>query len=413
MSFDVKPLGELCRLTMGRTPPRGNSKYWDPTRKTKNIWISIADMTKSSDGSLIDSKEYLSDEGSRTFPKVKLGTLLLSFKLSIGKLAIAGSDLQTNEAIVAMNDLNEDLILRDYLYYYLFGFDWSEALEGRFKVKGNTLNKKILEALPIKFPSLEKQRDIVKKLDSAFTEIDLLEVNLGLGDEKTNQLLQSLLSSAFSTSADENDLSSNSLDKTNATKLVPLGDVCTIINGGTPDTKNSKFWDGKHAWITPAEMGKLKSPYLAGSKRTLTDEGLSNSSAQLVPKYSVIMSSRAPIGHLVINEIPMASNQGCKGMIPNKNLNHKYLYYFLYASKQYLNEIGSGTTFAEISGSKLKTVLIPLQSLQKQKEVVEKLDRAFTEVELLKAQIKIEKDYIVALRQSLLSRAFAQEEAVA
>lgn len=298
-----------------------------------------------------------------------------------------------------------------FLFYYLQAPTFQNLFKSSITglIGGVSLEK--VRNLPIVLPSLQKQTEIVEKLDSAFEEIDLLEVNLGLGDEKTNQLMQSLLSSAFSTSADENDLSSNSLDKTNSTKLVPLGDVCTILNGGTPDTKNSKFWDGKHAWITPAEMGKLKSPYLAGSKRTLTDEGLSNSSAQLVPKYSVIMSSRAPIGHLVINEIPMASNQGCKGMIPNKNLNHKYLYYFLYANKQYLNEIGSGTTFAEISGSKLKTVLIPLPSLEKQSDVVNKLDNAFTEIESLKAQIRIEKDYAFALRQSLLSSAFTLEEA--
>jgi len=197
MNFSVKPLGELCKLTMGRTPPRGNSKYWDSSRKTKNIWISIADMTKSLDGTLIDSKVYLSDEGSKTFPKVKMGTLLLSFKLSIGKLAIAGTDLQTNEAIMAMNELNEDLILQDYLYYFLFGFDWSEALEGRSKVKGNTLNKKILEELPIKFPSLEKQREIVEKLDSAFAEIELLKAQIKIEQDYATALRQSLLSSAF------------------------------------------------------------------------------------------------------------------------------------------------------------------------------------------------------------------------
>jgi len=197
MNFSVKPLGELCKLTMGRTPPRGNSKYWDSSRKTKNIWISIADMTKSLDGTLIDSKEYLSDEGSKTFPKVKMGTLLLSFKLSIGKLAIAGTDLQTNEAIMAMNELNEDLILQDYLYYFLFGFDWSEALEGRSKVKGNTLNKKILEELPIKFPSLEKQREIVEKLDSAFSEIELLKARIKNEKDYVVALRQSLLNSAF------------------------------------------------------------------------------------------------------------------------------------------------------------------------------------------------------------------------
>ena len=190
-------------------------------------------------------------------------------------------------------------------------------------------------------------------------------------------------------------------------KLVPIGEVCTVINGGTPDTKISKFWGGKHAWITPAEMGNLNSPFLGASKRTLTDEGLSNSSAQLVPKHSVIMSSRAPIGHLVINEIPMASNQGCKGLIPNKNLYFKYLYYFLYANKQHLNELGSGTTFAEISGSKLKTVLIPLPSLDKQLEIVEKLDKAFAEIDLLERNFGLSDKKANELLQSLLSSEYS------
>jgi len=307
---------------------------------------------------------------------------------------------------------NEEELLPRYLFWFLESYVGqlrSESIGSTIKyIKMGNLSDAEIPLL-----SIEKQREIVEKLDSAFAEIDSLEGNLELGDEKANQLLQSLLSSSFSFTVDESELSKKSGEKTNALKLVPLGDVCTVINGGTPDTKNSKFWDGKHAWITPAEMGNLKSPYLVGSKRTLTDEGLSNSSAQLVPKHSVIMSSRAPIGHLVINEIPMASNQGCKGMIPNGNLNYKYLYYFLYANKQYLNELGSGTTFAEISGSKLKTVLIPLPSLLKQSEVVEKLDKAFSEIETLKARIKVEKDYVVALRQSLLSSSFTQEEAVA
>lgn len=197
MKMATKPLGELCKLMMGRTPSRSNSSYWDPERKTQNIWISIADMTKSVDGVLIDSKEYLSDEGSKTFPKVKTGTLLLSFKLSIGKLAIAGTDLQSNEAIVAMTELSESLILRDYLYYYLYGFDWSETLAGRFKVKGSTLNKRILEELSINFPSLEEQRKIVEKLDSAFAEIASLRAQFEMEKETTTALRHSLLSSAF------------------------------------------------------------------------------------------------------------------------------------------------------------------------------------------------------------------------
>jgi restriction endonuclease S subunit len=99
---------------------------------------------------------------------------------------------------MAMNELNKDLILQNYLYYFLFGFDWSEALEGRFKVKGNTLNKKILEELPIKFPSLEKQHEIVEKLDSAFAEIESLRAQFEMKRNYATTLRQSMLSSAFS-----------------------------------------------------------------------------------------------------------------------------------------------------------------------------------------------------------------------
>lgn len=222
MTFAVKPLGELCNLTMGRTPPRGNPKFWDSSHKTKNIWISIADMTKSLNRTMIDSKEYLSDAGSKTFPKVKKGTLLLSFKLSIGKLAIAGTDLQTNEAIVAMNELKENLILRDYLYYFLFGFDWSAALEGRFKVKGNTLNKRILEALPIKFPPLEMQHEIVEKLDSAFTEINLLEKNLNSLDSLIAECDFSILEQILT--PNENQLANH--------RSATLGDISELISRG-------------------------------------------------------------------------------------------------------------------------------------------------------------------------------------
>jgi type I restriction enzyme S subunit len=190
-------------------------------------------------------------------------------------------------------------------------------------------------------------------------------------------------------------------------KFVPLGDICTLINGGTPDTKVQEYWNGTHAWITPAEMGNLSSPFLRISRRTLTNDGLRDSSAQLLPKHSVIMSSRAPIGHLVINEVSMAFNQGCKGLIPNRELNYKYLYYFLYANREYLNSLGSGTTFAEISGTKLKTVKIPLPSLENQREIVEKLDSAFGEIDLLEGNLGLSLEKANQLLQSLLSAEYS------
>jgi type I restriction enzyme S subunit len=395
MSFDVKPLGELCRLTMGRTPPRGNSKYWDPTRKTKNIWISIADMSKSSDGTLIDSKEYLSDVGSNMFPKVKLGTLLLSFKLSIGKLAIAGSDLQTNEAIVAMNDLNEDLIMRDYLYYYLYGFDWSEALEGRFKVKGNTLNKKILEVLPIKFPSLEKQREIVEKLDRAFADVDLLESNLELSDEKADQLLQSILSSAL-TPVDKGSLAANQeFATTQSFRESTVEEMCNVEYGTRVVRKR--------------DAGTIY-PVYGGGGETFFLDTFNRENRVVIARFAMSEKcTRRVIGKFALNDSGLTLSPKDDSV-----LRQNYLDYFILSINDQIYESARGTAQKnlDVPAFKKMKVVYPI-SLEKQSEVVEKLDSAFAEIDLLKAQIRSKKDYTLTLRQSLLSGAFTQEEAVA
>ena len=96
-----------------------------------------------------------------------------------------------------------------------------------------------------------------------------------------------------------------------------LGELCTVVNGGTPKSKISEYWGDDVNWITPAEMGKMNTPYIDSTNRKITELGLQKSSAKLFPPHSVILSTRAPIGHLAINTSPMSTNQGCKTLIPN------------------------------------------------------------------------------------------------
>ncbi|MBE3093537.1 MAG: restriction endonuclease subunit S, partial [Actinobacteria bacterium] len=112
-----------------------------------------------------------------------------------------------------------------------------------------------------------------------------------------------------------------------AWEVKKLGEVCEIVNGGTPDTKLKEYWDGKNLWITPKDMGKLDSIFVNETERKITNLGLKNSSAKLLPINSIILSSRAPIGHLAINKKPMSTNQGCKGIVPKKVLDFIFLYY--------------------------------------------------------------------------------------
>jgi type I restriction enzyme S subunit len=164
-----------------------------------------------------------------------------------------------------------------------------------------------------------------------------------------------------------------------------IADLCEVVNGGTPKTGQTAYWDGTHQWVTPAEMGKRSTPYIGQTQRSITDEGLQNSSARLLPPNSVILSSRAPIGHLVINTEPMATNQGCKGLIPSAHLDPKFLFYYLSSIVDLLNDLGTGATFKEISGGKLKEVSIPFPTLQEQQRIVTILDEAFDVISTAKA----------------------------
>ena len=164
-----------------------------------------------------------------------------------------------------------------------------------------------------------------------------------------------------------------------------LGDVCDVMNGGTPKTGVPEYWDGNHRWITPAEMGKRVSPYVSDTERKITDLGLRDSSARMLPPNSVILSSRAPIGHLVINTEPMGTNQGCKGLVPRSQIEHKFLYYYLSSIVDLLNSLGTGATFKELSGGKLKEVTVPVPPLAEQHRIVGLLDEAFAGLATAKA----------------------------
>lgn len=133
-------------------------------------------------------------------------------------------------------------------------------------------------------------------------------------------------------------------------RLFQLADV---IGGGTPSTSVSDYWNGKIDWYTPTEIGSLK--YSTTSVRKITQSGLNNSSAKLLPSGTVLMTSRASIGDLMILKNPATTNQGFQSLVPNSNCSNEYLYYQMSIRKNELLRNSSGSTFLEISPNKVKT----------------------------------------------------------
>ena len=140
-------------------------------------------------------------------------------------------------------------------------------------------------------------------------------------------------------------------------KTCTIGDLGTVIGGATPSTKDPANYDGGTIpWITPKDLAGYSGRFISKGERSITAKGLSSCSTQLLPSHSVLFSSRAPIGYVAISECEVCTNQGFKSVVPNKRTDYMFLYYLLKYNKNRIENLGSGTTFKEVSGSTMRGV---------------------------------------------------------
>jgi len=189
-------------------------------------------------------------------------------------------------------------------------------------------------------------------------------------------------------------------------EIKQLSDIGEIISGGTPSTKVPSYWNGNISWITPADLSGYSEKSICRGKKSITEQGLKNSSARLMPKNSVLFSSRAPIGYVVISSNELCTNQGFKSIVPGKSVNVEFLFYYLKSSKNIAENAASGTTFKEISSKKFSKLEIPLPPLSEQQQIVSKIEELFSELDKGKQQLDTVKQQFKTYRQAVLKWAF-------
>lgn len=162
-------------------------------------------------------------------------------------------------------------------------------------------------------------------------------------------------------------------------KEVTLGELGTIIGGATPSTKNPSFYDGNIPWLTPKDLSVNSNKYILRGERNITEAGFKSCSCKMLPKGSVLFSSRAPIGYVAIAANDMCTNQGFKSIIPNEETDSEFLYYLLKYNKDNIASQGSGTTYAEVSGKTMKEieVMVPKETEDQRRiaSILSSLDR--------------------------------------
>ena len=162
-----------------------------------------------------------------------------------------------------------------------------------------------------------------------------------------------------------------------------LCDIGEIVGGGTPSTKEESYYGGDIPWITPKDLSTHNERYIYRGERSITEEGLKNSSAKLMPKGTVLFSSRAPIGYVAIAGKELCTNQGFKSLIPKNGVaDSEFIYYLFKHKKSDIEAIASGTTFLEVSGSAMKNISILLPPLPEQKAIAATLSALDDMIEL-------------------------------
>lgn len=179
-----------------------------------------------------------------------------------------------------------------------------------------------------------------------------------------------------------------------------LGEVADVVGGGTPSTFNASYWNGNINWFTPTEIGDKK--HLFESKRKITIEGLKNSSAKLLPVGTILLTSRASIGDVGILKVESCTNQGFQSLVAKESNSNEFLYYLILTLKQKILQNASGSTFLEISPSKLKSIKISVPKLPEQTAIATALNDADTLIQKLEQLIAKKRNIKTGAMQALL-----------
>lgn len=168
--------------------------------------------------------------------------------------------------------------------------------------------------------------------------------------------------------------------------MARLGDICEIVSGTTPKTNIPEYWGGEINWITPAEIDE-NTQIIFESERKITNKAVQSGGLSPFPAGTVVLSSRAPIGKVAIAGVEMYCNQGFKNLICSEAIYNKYLYWFLKSKTDYLNSLGRGATFKEISKEIVSNIDVPLRSLEEQHYIADLLDKISSLISLRKQQL--------------------------
>lgn len=384
------------KITDGsHNPPKG-IENGVPMLSAKNIQNNSIDFS--------DVRYLSEDDFEIENRRTSLETLdiLLTTVGTIGRVALVPNNskfvLQRSVTVV------KPLINPKYLLYFFQSNDFQKKLNENATgtaQKGIYLN--VLKQLDIPLAPIEEQNRIVEKIEELFSNIDESTRQINSALEKAKSYIKKTIYKQFK----GNLLQDNEFNELPSTwKWKKLFEIGSVYSGGTPSTKKNEYWGGDISWITPADLSNYNEVYISDGKRFISQLGLDKSSAKLLPKGTILFSTRAPIGYVVIAKNEIATNQGFKNIVINAGIDKLYVYYYLKSITDYAKKIASGTTFLELSTNKFREIPIPIAPINEQINIVNTIENAIIYSNKLSDELNNEKKKIECIKQKILQDAY-------
>ena len=281
-------------------------------------------------------------------------------------------------------DINVDIVLPEYLFYQLKTKDLASLNVG---TAVPSLTTEILNEVEIDLLPLEEQKQVVRLLGTIDDKIAL--------NTKLNGYLEECLLAKY-----------DELFDAEAPFNGTLADISEIVGGATPSKKNPEYYcrDGI-GWITPRDLSNTCDKFIAHGADDITDIGFNSCSVKLLPRGSVLFSSRAPIGYIAIASNAVTTNQGFKSVIPHEHIGTAFVYCYLVRNKQRIADMGAGTTFPEVSGKMMRTVELCLPDVSSCAELSAFAEPLFSQ----QYTLECENRELMSLRDALLPKLMSGE----
>lgn len=403
MSCNEYSLSELVEIIGGGTPKTTIEEYWNG-----NInWISIKDFNGDSKY-ILNTEKTITELGlNKSSTKLlKEKDIIISARGTVGALGVIKTPMAFNQSCYGLRANNK--VNSDFLYYLLKN-SINILKNNTHGSVFNTITKDTFNHIKVNLPSLEEQEKIANILSSLDDKIELNnDMNKTLEEMAQAIFKRWFVDFEFPNENGEPYKSSGGEMVESELGMIPKGwevkclcDIGEIISGGTPSTKNEEYYGGEISWITPKDLSGYDRKFISKGERSITELGLQKSSAKLLPKGTVLFSSRAPIGYVAIAGKEVCTNQRFKSVVcDNDVMNNNYIYYFLKSNKENIENISSGSTFKEISGAHMKGIKIIVPSM----DILNKFNDLVKSFDSLLEKNYNEIDALEGIRDSLLPK---------